>query len=241
MEKNSCQFYAYFKEDIYTYKFETGKDKFVFCLKKNNTYGYKRIYINEFPDDSILISNIKLKDSYHPDSLAAIEKHTKPKTRFTQASIVKELVNMGSTYLQNLAPSFLAFGIELSLAAILQGIGKTRAIMYAALLRTAINILLDWILIYGNLGFPEMGIKGAAVATTISNYSATFLFIIYFLSQKKLMFKPAFKGILKPKWSIERNNISCGIYLNTHACHIVPGNCGHIRIERVPVTGIRRL
>jgi putative MATE family efflux protein len=122
-----------------------------------------------------------------------------------------ELVNASSVFLKYLSISFLCFGIEFSVIAILQGMGRTKAIMYAAILRTLINIALDWILIYGKLGFPEMGIKGAAIATTISNISATLFFIIYLITDKKLDFKPSLRGIFTPKWSIEKNSIIVGL------------------------------
>ena len=84
-----------YKEDIYTYSFVNGADKFSFSLKKNNTFGYKKIYTSEFPDDEELINNIKTGDKYCPNNIVATEKHTKPKARFTEASLVKELEKLG--------------------------------------------------------------------------------------------------------------------------------------------------
>jgi len=48
------------------------------------------------------------------------------------------------------------------------GIGHTRQQLYAALLVTAVNVLLDTLLIFGYAGFPAMGIEGAALASTIA-------------------------------------------------------------------------
>jgi MATE family multidrug resistance protein len=50
------------------------------------------------------------------------------------------------------------------------GRGKTVPTMLAVVTGAGINILLDYILIFGKLGFPEMGIKGAAIATAISSF-----------------------------------------------------------------------
>ncbi len=49
------------------------------------------------------------------------------------------------------------------------GRGKTWTILYVNILATAVNIVLDWVMIFGNLGFPEMGIAGAAWATVIAH------------------------------------------------------------------------
>jgi MATE family multidrug resistance protein len=50
------------------------------------------------------------------------------------------------------------------------GIGKTRIVMIASLAAMVVNIGLDYVLIYGKLGFPEMGVEGAAIATVIGGF-----------------------------------------------------------------------
>jgi MATE family multidrug resistance protein len=49
------------------------------------------------------------------------------------------------------------------------GIGKTWVIMIANFAATAENLLMDYLLIFGNFGFPRMGIEGAAIATALSS------------------------------------------------------------------------
>lgn len=50
------------------------------------------------------------------------------------------------------------------------GRGKTVPAMVAVLIGAGINIILDYAMIFGKLGFPEMGIKGAAIATAVSSF-----------------------------------------------------------------------
>ena len=50
----------------------------------------------------------------------------------------------------------------------LQGIGLVRPIMFALVTANLVNVAANWILIYGHLGLPAMGVRGAAVATVLS-------------------------------------------------------------------------
>jgi MATE family multidrug resistance protein len=61
------------------------------------------------------------------------------------------------------------------------GRGKTSVVMWVNVFSTIINIVLDYVLIFGALALPEMGIAGAAIATVVSQW---FKVVVYF----KLMF-----------------------------------------------------
>lgn len=50
------------------------------------------------------------------------------------------------------------------------GMGKTVPVMLAVMTGAGANVLLDYLMIFGKMGFPEMGIKGAAVATAVSSF-----------------------------------------------------------------------
>jgi len=59
------------------------------------------------------------------------------------------------------------------------GITKTRVLTYATFIQAGVNVILDYCLIFGLYGFPEMGIKGAALASVISEIIALLYFAIY--------------------------------------------------------------
>ena len=80
----------------------------------------------------------------------------------------EELVPLAATYVLICIPSFLPFNAFLVFRQLLQTMGLTRAIVVTIVLCNLANVLLNWLLIFGNLGFPRLGVTGAALATAIS-------------------------------------------------------------------------
>lgn len=67
-----------------------------------------------------------------------------------------------------------------ALSSFFSGIGHTRHVMIASLLAMVVNCSLNYSLIFGNFGFPRMGIKGAALGTILASLSAcVFLLVVY--------------------------------------------------------------
>ncbi len=63
------------------------------------------------------------------------------------------------------------------IAGFFSGRGETWPIMWVNVLGIIVNLILDYALIFGHWGFPEMGIKGAAIATLIANCLTFFVFL----------------------------------------------------------------
>ena len=59
------------------------------------------------------------------------------------------------------------------------GIANTKVITYSTIIMAVVNIFLDYCLIFGNFGFPEMGIGGAALASFCAEVSAFIFFTLY--------------------------------------------------------------
>ena len=59
------------------------------------------------------------------------------------------------------------------------GLARTKVITYTTVFLALVNIVLDYLLIFGKFGFPEMGIAGAALASVIAEFSAMIYFIVY--------------------------------------------------------------
>lgn len=69
--------------------------------------------------------------------------------------------------------------------ALYTGVARTTVIIYNALVMGFANTILNYSLIFGNFGMPEMGIGGAALASTLSEVLAFSVFLIYVLLDKK--------------------------------------------------------
>jgi len=64
------------------------------------------------------------------------------------------------------------------------GLGRTRIVMVAALVAVTVNVGLDYVMIFGKLGFPVMGVRGAALATVAGSISALLVLAIAYVGRK---------------------------------------------------------
>lgn len=106
----------------------------------------------------------------------------------------ESIINMGADY--SYIVLCLAFGsvIQICIEKIFQGIGEMNVTMLVLAAGAIINIILDPILIFGKLGFPAMGVTGAAIATVIGQISGLILYIIV-LAYKKLPIKISLRNV----------------------------------------------
>lgn len=59
------------------------------------------------------------------------------------------------------------------------GITRTRVLTWSAVVMAAVNVFLDYALIFGHFGLPEMGVKGAALASVIAEGACLLFYLIY--------------------------------------------------------------
>ncbi len=76
----------------------------------------------------------------------------------------------GMAYLRILLFGLLPFALTQVYAGTLRETGETKLPMFAGIVAVFVNLLFNWLLIFGNLGFPKLGVEGAAIATVISRY-----------------------------------------------------------------------
>lgn len=92
------------------------------------------------------------------------------------------IVLLAESYLHALAWSLLPNLIMVAFLEFLIGIGHARAILFFTLLNVSLNIVLSYLLIFGKLGLPLLGIAGAGWGTTISCCITAITLVIYVLS-----------------------------------------------------------
>jgi len=115
------------------------------------------------------------------------------------------------SYIKITSFNLFIIGIIATCTSILQGIGLTRIIMVTGIITNVLNILFDWILIYGKFGFPAMNIEGAALATLIANFTAVPFFLIYVIKRKKIPFKIKVRNIFKFDFKLYKSVFKMGI------------------------------
>ena len=95
-----------------------------------------------------------------------------------------QVVILGSEYLRIVSVG-LAFYIPLMLGnSILRGAGNTVVPLVSAIIANIFNIFGDYVLIFGKFGFPQMGVRGAAIATSMAQILGTTVTVYYLLRGK---------------------------------------------------------
>lgn len=100
----------------------------------------------------------------------------------------KEIVELAIPYYFYLSLSTAPLLLFYIFKCFLEGIGNTKIAMNIILFSNLINILLNYILIYGKLGCDEMGVSGAGLATFYSRLTMFIFIIVIFLYKKNLKF-----------------------------------------------------
>lgn len=123
-----------------------------------------------------------------------------PQKVFTLMGVDSSIIGMSTDYARYYSPIFILTGIGASVGCLLSVSQRTQIMIWYGLSRSITNVILDYIMIFGNFGFPAMGVKGAALATTIAELLGDLIVLIYMVRSKELPLKPGFMEILLSKF-----------------------------------------
>ena len=102
-----------------------------------------------------------------------------------------EIVAPASLYMNILGVSILPLMLFQSYRQFAEGVSFLKPAMIITLLANIVNILANWIFIYGHLGVPALGLTGAGIATISSRvFMAVALMVVVTLSSKMRRFDP---------------------------------------------------
>lgn len=110
-----------------------------------------------------------------------------------------DVVTEGTSYLLIVCISYPAIAITNILSSVLRSVELVKLPTYVSVINTILNIFLDYGMIFGKFGFEKMGIKGAALATSISAWVGVFLILLVSFVTKNILFAPI-KNTFGFKW-----------------------------------------
>ena len=135
------------------------------------------------------------------------------------------------TYTRIYAPVYLIIGLWASYSVVFQTSNYTKPLVAYGIIRSVLNIILDYLLIFGKFGFPRMEIAGAALGTTIAEYvGSIYLFYITISKKDKFFTSPGLKRIIGAKIKPYLESVKLGV---PTACEDLLWNVGNLCIIRI--------
>jgi len=126
---------------------------------------------------------------------------------------------MAGSYLQIVGLGLMPALMVMVLKGFLAALERTQIVLWATLAGAALNAALDWALIFGHWGAPEMGLRGAAIASVIGQMFALVLLATHVAYQRQLreydlfrrLWRPdieALTGVVRLGWPIGLTNLA---------------------------------
>ncbi len=150
-----------------------------------------------------------------------------PDTMMALYSKDNDVVRLGSGYLRIVGISFVISVVSYTYRYSLRSMGIVKLPMYASMIAVPLNIVLNYILIFGKLGFPALGVNGAAIATCISRFVEGFALIgiVYYkkypiaagISEMLDFDYPFFKRIFRTCWPVFLNELFWAIGISLYS------------------------
>ncbi len=124
----------------------------------------------------------------------------------------EDILKDAVTYFRILMCGIMLTSVSLTINAAQRGCGNTKISMRTNLTANIINILFDYLLIGGHLGFPQMGVAGAALATVLGNLVACMMSVWSVTKQNTFLTVKGWRG-----WSFDRKTVKSVMNISSGA------------------------
>ena len=118
-------------------------------------------------------------------------------------------------YIQFALLTYIPFAFSFSVMMALRAVGINKIQLLVGVITVATNTTLNYMLIFGNFGCPELGVQGAAIATAIARFVEMFIYLVI-LIRKKHLFHFSFFGLLHLDMNLIRSMVRKAIPLTVN-------------------------
>lgn len=114
----------------------------------------------------------------------------------------EEVATLGQAFLRIVGFGMVPALLVMALKSCLSGLGRTQVVLWVTLGGVAVNLVLAWSLIFGRLGLPELGIRGAALATLTVQWLTFAALALYAHAAPGLRGFHLFARFWRPDWAV---------------------------------------
>ena len=122
------------------------------------------------------------------------------------------VIEMGTPYVRVVGMSYLFFCISQVMVASMRAVETAKIGLYVSFMTLGVNVILNYVLIFGKLGLPALGVTGAAIATLISRILEAVVMVVYVRGIDKKL-KLRFTDLMKSDRRIVHDFIKYGLPL----------------------------
>ncbi|MCJ2376930.1 MATE family efflux transporter [Vibrio sp. ZSDZ34] len=151
---------------------------------------------------------------------------------------------LSESYVRLLGIAILFAGVSISIDSALRSIGKTRINLYLSILEIGVNVILNYLLIFGHFGLPALGLIGAGIGSVIARTLrlVTAIIILYRgfpeLAIRPQHFANAFNRVMLSKFLTVTYPIIVGSFIwcaGIFTFHIILGRMGDVELATMAV------
>lgn len=127
----------------------------------------------------------------------------------------EEVSALAFPYFLVLVASIIPLLLFYSFKQFLEGLGNTKIAMVITLVSNLVNVVFNYLLIFGKFGFPEMGLLGAGISTLISRWLMPFMLLIYMVRHGEFVHLLQIARRASLQWSKIKELLSIGFPIGT--------------------------